>query len=113
MKFAILSLAAAGALALTSGSAQAHPPGYGPSFYRGGGFGGPSFYRGGFYNPGWSGTNITIGTPRGFGINIGSGGFYNPGWNRSYYGGWNRPYYGGWGGGYRPYYGGYGRGWGW
>ena len=40
MKFAILSLAAAGALALSTGTASAHPPGYGGYSGYGGGYGG-------------------------------------------------------------------------
>lgn len=114
MKFAILSLVAAGGLAATAGSADAQYRGYGN--YRGG----YSNYNRGYsnygnYNRGYSnyyggygsGTTISIGRPGGIGVTIGSGNVYP-----SYYGGYgyNRPYYGGgYGSYYRPSYGyGYG-----
>lgn len=111
MKFAILSLVAAGALALTADTASAQYRRSG-SYNRGySGYNRP--YYGG-YNPGWSGTNVVIGRPGGFGISIGSGNVYP-----AYYGGYgyNRSYYGGYNSFYRPSYGGYGyrgyNGWRW
>ena len=44
VKSAILAVAAATGLALTAGSASAHPPGYGGGYYGGG-------YSGGYYAP--------------------------------------------------------------
>jgi hypothetical protein len=105
MKFGILSIAAVAAIAVSAGSASAHPPGY-YSY----GWGGPVIVRPapvvvvparpafvypnyGFNNFGYSsGFNLNVGRP-GFNLNIGSGtvvpaygGFYsrpfygNPGW---------------------------------
>lgn len=103
MKFAILSLAAAGALAFSAGSASAGPPGhYHGGRYHGGGYSsfhpiGPhlDYHRGhyhyhdGFYR---SGPLVPV-YPSYYG-----GGFYNrPGFNitiGSGYG-YSRPYYGG------------------
>ncbi len=102
MRFAILSLVAAGALAVSAGTADAQ--------WRGNNRGYSNFNRGysnysnyGNWNRGYSNWNrpyygggsgfgLTIGGSRGI-ISIGSGnvypsygGFYNP---RPYYGGWN------------------------
>ena len=93
MKFVILSLVAAGALALTADTASAQYRNYG-SYNRGySSFNRP--YYGGY--GGYSG--ITIARP-GFGITIGSGNVY------PYYGGYGyaRPYYGGYNSYYRPNY---------
>jgi hypothetical protein len=107
MRFAILSLVTAGALALSAGSADARPP-----YYRGGhsynnhySYSRP--YSGGYYggysrpySGGWGGYNSGFGlnvvTPRGFGISIGSGGVY-PSYGGYYGGSYYSPYYGGWG----------------
>lgn len=112
MKFAIMSLVAAGALAATAGSASAqYRGGYGNynrgysnygNFNRGysnyGNYGG---YNRGFNNYGGfygSGTNISVGRPGGIGITFGSGNvypsYYGGGYNRSYYGGGYGSYYG-------------------
>lgn len=91
MKFAVLSIAAAAALAISAGSASAHPPGYYKPYY-----GGPVIIRPapvvvapvypsyvypspGFYNYG-SGFGLTINQP-GFNFSIGNGvtPFYNYG----------------------------------
>lgn len=103
MKFAILSLVAAGALAVSAGTADAQ--------YRGGyrGYNNYSGYRGGYnyarpYYGGYnSGFGLTIGGQRGI-LSFGSGAVYPAygyGYNSFY-----RPYYGGYNGGFnRGYYG--------
>ena len=110
MKFAILALAAAGGLAVSTGSALAGPPGHG---HYHGGYGnryhppvphldyhrGHYHYHDGFYrspplvpaypryNYGYSNYGAyPYGARSGFNITIGSG-----------YGGYSRPYYGGFG----------------
>lgn len=107
MRFAILSLIAAGALAVSAGAADARPPGYRGgnyhnNYYSGyrGGYAHPSYYRG--YSYPSSGFGVTIGGPRG-GFSFGSGSVY-PSYGYGYYG---RPYYGGYG------YRGYGSPWRW
>lgn len=111
MKFAILSLAAAGALAFSAGSALAGPPGHG--HYHGGYQSfhpiGPhlDYHRGhyhyhdGFYRspplapvyPSYRSPNYGYYNTRpGFSITIGSGSGLYPA-----YGGYSRPYYGGFG----------------
>lgn len=96
MKFVILSLVTAGALALTADTASAQYRNYG-SYNRGYSSFNRPYYGG--YGTGWNGSNITIARP-GFGITIGSGNVY------PYYGGYGyaRPYYGGYGSYYRPNY---------
>lgn len=102
MRFAILSLVAAGALAVSAGTADAQYRGF--NNYYGGYRGGyNSFYRGvpnygfnrGFQN--YSGFSLTIGGAR--------GGFVSPGFGYGY-NNFYRPYYGGWNGGFnRGFYG--------
>lgn len=93
MKFAILSVVAAGALALSAGVADAHPPGYRGGYNHGhyhGYRGGYSYghYPHGYAYPSYgygSSFGLTIGGPHGV-INIGSGSVV-PGYGyRSYYG---------------------------
>ena len=114
MRAAFLSVAAAVALAVSAGAADARPPAYhgGHHAYYGGhhgyygGYGGG--YRGGFYRPAYypsydggygytSGFGLSIGGPQ-LGITLGSGGVYP---------------YSGFGGCYSPYSGGYYSPWGW
>lgn len=96
MRFAILSLVAAGALAISAGTADAAPP-YNHGGYSHGYYGG---YRGGynnFYRPYYGGYNsgfgLTVGGSRGF---LSFGNVY-PSYG---YGSFYRPYYGGYGYGY-------------
>jgi hypothetical protein len=107
MRFAILSLVAAGALALSAGSADARPP-----YYRGGNYHHNHYsysrpyyggYYGGYARPyygGWRGYNSGFGfnvvTPRGVGISFSNGGVY-PYFGGYYGNSYYRPYYGGWG----------------
>ena len=111
MKFAILSLAAAGGLALSAGSASAqhYHGGYNHGHYHHGGYS-----HGGYYGaaplvrvapvypsygyPAYnSGFGLTIGGPRGV-ISIGSGSVYP---SYGYGGLYSQPYYGGYGYGRR------------
>lgn len=110
MKFAILSLAATAALALSVGTASAQPWGHhgGHHGHHGGYYG----HHGGYYPPAYgyssygynSGFGLTINRP-GFNFSVGSG--VSPFYNYSSFG------YSPFGYGYSPFgYGGYG-GWGW
>lgn len=105
MRFAILSLVAAGALAVSAGVADARPPArlYGHNHHHHS-YGGYNYSRP-YYSGYNSGFGLTIGGPRGI-ISIGSGNAY-PSYG---YGGFARPYYGGYNYGYNR---GYGSPWRW
>ena len=99
MRFAILSLVAAGALAVSAGVADARPPAYRGGHHHNHYHGGYNSFARPYYSGYNSGFGLTIGGPRGV-ISIGSGTVYpSYGYNNFY-----RPYYGGYGYG-RPYYG--------
>lgn len=109
MKFAILSLAAAGGLALSTGTASAHPPGYGGGYSGGYSYGHPigphlDYHRGhyhyhdGFYRsgplvpvyPSYSYPSYNYGYNSGFGLSIN-----RPGFSFNLGSGYAQPYYGG------------------
>jgi hypothetical protein len=109
MKFAILSLVAAGGLALSTGTASAHPPGYGGGYSGGYNRGfhpitphldyhrGHYHYHDGFYR---SGPLVPVYPSYNYGYNSGyNSGFglsiNRPGFNFNLGSGYSQPYYGG------------------